>query len=311
MTARLEDVAGPWARVSSVADDAALLGWLVRSGESSKDEGTTTFTASKAEPDRAMDVIVQNWRLENYRNNPVILDNHNHTRVVGMAEDARVPRDVGSLQIRVKWDLDNPDPSIRAVGWQHLNEFRRAGSVGFRAGKRTKRDKLPKDHVHYQEPIEVESDWGGKYTISGTLFERPELLEFSSATIPMLPSALQRDLMSWVEQRTDDPVEAVRLASREQMPRATADGLVAAMRSNIAVREEIVKLVLGDVRFRHQIAIECVQHVDPKRAVEMIRMRRQADAVRAEELAAFQRQQRAHHPDPLLEEVRGLIEGDG
>lgn len=157
---------------------------------------TTTFIASTDTPDRAMDVVRQDWRLANFRSNPVILDGHNPMRVVGRAVDVSVPRvgdDAGKLVLRVEWDDDSPDPSIRAIGHQHRKGIRRAGSVGFRARKKTRRDKLPKDHPHYQEPIEIET-WWGKEKVAGWLFESPELLEFSSVSVPMNAEALQRSI---------------------------------------------------------------------------------------------------------------------
>ena len=173
-------------------------------------EGTTLFVASTDSPDRAMDVVSQNWKLAAFRQNPVILDNHNYSRVVGRGMTATVPKkgkDAGKLMIRVEWDQESPDPSIRNVGHQHLKRFRSAGSVGFRAAKKTLRHKLPTDHQYYQEPIEVEG-WFGKELYSGTLYESPELFEFSSATIPMNADALQRSFHTMVRRAEGDPAPA-------------------------------------------------------------------------------------------------------
>lgn len=177
---------------------AEELAWV--KAELDAQPGTTLFVASTDTPDRAMDVVKQDWRLANYRANPVVLDNHMHLRVVGKALSAIVPRtgdDAGKLMIRVQWDQDSPDPSVRNVGHQHLNGFRKAGSVGFRHGKKTRRHELPKDNPHYTEPKEVEG-WWGKELVSGWLFEHNELLEHSSATIPMNAEALQRAVKSLV-----------------------------------------------------------------------------------------------------------------
>jgi hypothetical protein len=137
---------------------------------------TTTFVASTDRADRARDIVAQDWVLDRFLANPVILDNHDSRRVVGMATRAAV--EDGRLVIEVAWDLESPDPSIAAVGHQHLQGFRRAGSVGFRAGKVTFRADLPDTHPAYGE--------------RGYFYEGNELLEFSSATIPMNPDALQR-----------------------------------------------------------------------------------------------------------------------
>lgn len=188
---------GPSARDLVAQDERGVSrSWVEQRASNDGDGRSTLFVASMATPDRAMDVVAQDWRLAAFRSNPVILDNHNPIRVVGQGLEARVPKDgedAGRLMIRVGWDLDNPDPTIRAVGHQHLNGIRRAGSVGFRPGKRTRRDKLPTDHPHYQEGVDQDLGWG-TFKYAGTLYERNELLEFSSATIPMHPSALQRAL---------------------------------------------------------------------------------------------------------------------
>lgn len=172
---------------------------LVRAGDSNATDGTTLFVASTDAEDRALDVVKQDWRLSEFRANPVILDNHNPTRVVGRALEARVPKagepgDIGKLMIRVQWDQSNPDPSIRSVGHQHLNRFRNAGSVGFKAAKTTARNKLAADHPAFREPVKVETWWGGTIENAGKYYEGNNLLEFSSATLPMNPQALQRAL---------------------------------------------------------------------------------------------------------------------
>lgn len=181
------------------------LGSILIETRANKDPALTTFVASTDSPDRAMDVVRQNWKLAAYRSNPVILDNHDHRRVVGRAVDVTVPKsgdDAGKLIIDVEWDVDSPDMSIRNVGHQHRSGFRKAGSVGFRAGKKTRRDKLPPDHEYYQAPIEVETWWGTEM-MAGWLFESPELLEFSSATVPMNAEALQRSIFTHRRADTD------------------------------------------------------------------------------------------------------------
>jgi hypothetical protein len=194
-----------WDFMLELADGGVQRGWRglvpqVKAEEDSEHiEGTTLFVASTSTPDRAMDVVCQKtWRLAHFRANSPILDNHNHYRVVGEGLDPKVPRKgphEGRLMLRSRWDLDNPDMSIRGVGHQHIKGIRKAGSVGFRAGKKTLRNKLPAEHEHYFEGIEVETWWGGKTLVTGFLYEQCELLEFSSATIPMNPEALQRSIL--------------------------------------------------------------------------------------------------------------------
>jgi hypothetical protein len=216
--------------------------------------GTTLFIASTDAPDRAMDIVRQDWKLGHWRANPVILDNHNSMRVAGKGLSGKVPRvgdDAGKLMIRVAWDLENPDPSIRSVGHQHLNGFRRAGSVGFRHGKKTQRSKLAPESPFYQAPVEVETWWGGTVELSGFLFEANELLEFSSATIPMNAEALQRCLDGQhlherlAEQDAAD-VQGRMSVVRQTVPRATGDDL-ASWLSEPEHREKALSLLWPDL----------------------------------------------------------------
>lgn len=209
---------------------------VVRQIGHDKTTNTTTFVASTADEDRTMWIVDQtSWRLADFRRNPVILDNHNRMRVVGKGTRATVPRvgeDAGQLMIDVLWDLDNPDPSIRSVGHQHLAGFRRAGSVGFKWGKRTERHKLPGDHWAHREQVEVEV-WPG-FTVkdSGYLFERNELREFSSATIPANAQALQRALQEAdaVNRMLEAPVTEL-AGDVDGVPNAVRDDLVSMARA--------------------------------------------------------------------------------
>lgn len=196
-------------------------------------QATKLFVASTDAEDRALDVVRQDWRLARYRANPVFLDNHNPLRVAGHALSAGVPKtgdDAGKLLIRVQFDLDSPDPAIRTVGHQHMNGIRRAGSVGFRPGRRTARDKLPADHQYYREPIEIEGFWG-KYKHAGTLMEQNELLEFSSATIPMNPDALQRSFLERMGELEPEDVDRRLQVVTQTVPRAVGSDLVSSWRA--------------------------------------------------------------------------------
>lgn len=239
--------------------ERGLLGQLVRALDSNMDSGVTTFVASTDDEDRAMDVIRQDgWRLKHFRDNPVILDNHDPLRVVGQATRATVPNagdDAGKLMIDVKWDLTNPDPSIQAVGHQHLNGIRRAGSVGFRPGKKTERSDLPKDHPAYRDPVEIETWWGGSFEWAGWYFEQCELLEFSSATVPMNPSALQRSYLEALGARAPDDVEGRLHVVGQTVPRSVADELRRAL-GDPAMRKSLVELLWPDLLAKMRTAPE-------------------------------------------------------
>lgn len=210
--------------------------------------GSTLFVASTNRPDRSMDVIEQDWKLKEWRDNPVIFDNHNPMRVVGQGSGT-VPKDgedAGKLMIRVAWNTGSPDPSIAAVGYDHLNGFRRAGSVGFISLEKTPRDKLTTDHYAYQEPVEVDTWWGGKVKMAGTYFRRNALREFSSASIPANPDAIQRSLLG--EYAGIDPLDVERRAGA-RFPRDLARALVDQLRTDAAAetRGALFELLWPDV----------------------------------------------------------------
>lgn len=184
-------------------------------------DGVTRFIASTDTEDRAMDVVNQNWNLASFHANAPILDNHNPHRVVGVGTRAEVVN--GKLEIDVRWDDDNPDDSIKSVGHQHRKGIRRAGSVGFRAGQVIERDKLPKDHKHYRTPVKIETAYGD-FMHAGLFYDRPELLEFSSATVPMNPEALQRGLFARAAERSpiDELIAWLERATPDQLARINA-----------------------------------------------------------------------------------------
>jgi len=164
------------------------IGLLAKRDSRESASGAFLFTASTATSDRARDVVLQDWVLGPFRDNPVMLDSHQPDRVVGHASDVEVVN--GKLELRAVFDHDSPDPTIAAVAHSHAKGHRRAVSVGFRPGTRTPRSRLPKSSPHYAEPVEVDTPWG-KDKIDGWLFGQCELLEVSSVAVPMNAEALQ------------------------------------------------------------------------------------------------------------------------
>lgn len=212
-------------------DDLLALVAVDRADDPEPDSKTTLFVASTEDEDRYNSVVKQDWDLKNWRRNPVILDNHNMMRVVGRGVEGKVPRvgdDAGKLMIRSEWDLDNPDPSIRSVGWQHLNGFRSAGSVRWKYRKVTERDRLDPSHSAFKQKTkqQVESPWG-VYEIesAGLFYEGNELLEFSSVSVPGNANALQRSLLA--ELGIVEPADWRKRAQRvgETVPRHVAADL--------------------------------------------------------------------------------------
>jgi hypothetical protein len=237
-----------WTAAAAVPDLAPDedLGLLARALANDPSAGTTLFTASTNAVDRAGDVVDQSWLTSDYKANPVVLDNHNSFRVVGKSIDTRVPKDTGNLELLVQWDLTNPDPLVQSVGHQHLNGFRSAGSVGFRAGKTTARNKLDHGHYAYTEPTKIETPWGSYETV-GSFYQRNALFEFSSASVPMNPQALERPKREGTKAALDladrldelepgDRVGRASVVARAAHPKALADELVELLRKDERVR---------------------------------------------------------------------------
>lgn len=228
--------AGP-VDLDGLADTGPELQWHAEQRDAAAEDGTTLFVASTDEEDRYNSVVRQDWTLKEYRANPIVLDNHNAGRVVGRATEAKVPRsgdDTGRLMIRVLWDTENPDPSIRSVGHQHLNGFRSSGSVRWSYRKVTPRDKLDPAHPAYKarEKKQVSiGDYVYEYETAGVYYEGNNLLEFSSAPLPGNASALQRSyLAAMAELEPGDVGRRLGLVA-ETVPRAVALDLVELARS--------------------------------------------------------------------------------
>lgn len=239
--------------------DDELDALLIRAAPAREDR-RTLFVASTADEDRAGDIVAQDWRTSEFRANPVVLDNHSPYRVVGRGVEAGIKRDTGNLEVLVEWDLENPDPSIRAVGHQHLNGFRAGASVGFRSMRKVQRHELPKDHPAYREQQSVDVGWGSIKLGSGMYFEKNVLLELSSATIPMNGRALQRPArgsapaaapadpkalsdLADVVSRIEDPIERAAAIARHTLHSSLAAELVTVLRADPAVRRAVLGLV--------------------------------------------------------------------
>lgn len=235
-----------------LADDAEIVArWLADETRASKADLTdsTVFVASEPVEDRAGDVVASSWVLQHYRRNPVILGDHNRTMVVGRAVEVHTPAagdDAGKLLIAVRFDMSSPDPAIAVYGHQHREGFRSAVSVGFAPGKRTKRSELAEDHTYYAKPKKVQTAWG-EYEITGSLYERNELLEVSSVSIPMLRSALQRHYLDRLAEHDSEDVAARAAVVAETVPRAVGASLIEAIQADPTIARQLVDVLWADV----------------------------------------------------------------
>lgn len=124
------------------------------------------FVASTSKADRYSSIIRQNWRLDAYKVNPVVLYSHDGQGRLpigrGMVEIVN-----GQLEVDIEWD--QMDPFARQVAGKVKRGFINAVSVRFAPGGVSWRDELPEDDPEYGD---------------GPIFDSPELLEISLAAVP-------------------------------------------------------------------------------------------------------------------------------
>src|SRR4051794_30257826 len=140
-----------------------------------------TFVLSDATKDRMGDVIEpKGWVLDNFKQNPMALFNHNSSFPIGTWEDVKVQggRLVGKLKLAARGTSDRIDEIISLVEQGIL----RAVSVGF-------------------SPIERKPLDDG-----GIRFTKQELLETSLVSIPANPAAVQLARSLHVSDATMDVV---------------------------------------------------------------------------------------------------------
>jgi HK97 family phage major capsid protein/HK97 family phage prohead protease len=140
-----------------------------------------TFVLSDATKDRMGDVIdPKGWVLDNFKQNPMALFNHNSSFPIGSWEEVKVQggRLIGKLKLAARGTSDRIDEIISLVEQGIL----RAVSVGF-------------------SPIERKSLDDG-----GVRFTKQELLETSLVSIPANPAAVQLAKSLHVSEATMDVV---------------------------------------------------------------------------------------------------------
>lgn len=211
------------------------IGWLTKQVDSPPG-GPTMFVASTPGVDRHGDSVEQSWRLASWRKNPVILWEHG-SNVVGKGT-AKIVQDGEEryLSLAVTWHESALNPLGMLAAEQHREGFRSAVSVGFIPGRSTSRTKLPTDSPLYLDPAKV-PEWQ-----AGRLFQSPELLEVSTASVPANAAALQaRAYAAEVEATEDQVMRYLQAATSEKVRTLIRD----ASRENPAIMAEVRRFVLG------------------------------------------------------------------
>lgn len=151
------------------------------SGESS--DGALTFVASTGAVDRHGDTVApEGWRLDAYRENPVVLWAHDYRRpAIGRAQS--VWRDGGALLARLEFA---PTELGREVEGLYRQGYQQGVSVGFRP-------------LRFEERRDARTG-----AFLGIRFLEQELLEISAVPVPANRGAL-------LERRSDVAAEVVGL----------------------------------------------------------------------------------------------------
>lgn len=169
---------------------------VVESERSGGDKGEFEFVASTSGEAADGDIIDQStWKLERYRSNPVVLDNHNMSVVVGRARVQVVEsglaggRKLGK-HLRAWISFDEELELGRTLARQHKEGYRNAISVRWSPDELIRRADLDEDDEHYQAEQEVSTPFG-TFRYSNYVHRGNTLLENSSVSIPSDPAALQ------------------------------------------------------------------------------------------------------------------------
>lgn len=191
-------------------------------------EGRTPVIASTQAEDRYGDIIVQEgWELENFKANPVILPAHSYGALpVGRGEGVGLSEygDAKALGMDIVWDMGGD-----GARWERLYNarpvpFMRGVSVGLRPIQFRSRSSLDAEHWAYK----AGDEWS-----SGSLVERQELVELSTAPVPVNQEALS--------------AKALGLYAAAPTPEVAGDSgvlraLRKALRSDLATQREIRRL---------------------------------------------------------------------
>ena len=160
------------------------------------DSGTIHAVASTPAVDRMGDVVAQDFDLTEFKNNTIIVHNHDYAGpVIGKATEIEVKD--GNLVMSVQFDEHDTNPLGQRIANQYRTGYMSAFSVGFSPGKVVPRNKLDKDHPAYSAKA------------VGSYMSESTLLEVSAVSIPANPEALAIRALQWGLQPEQKHVVAV------------------------------------------------------------------------------------------------------
>lgn len=186
------------------------------------------------------DVIrTREFRLQNYRKNPVVLADHDFRYVIGRGTANIVDAGDDGFQLHgvSTWDLSEDNPLAVLIAGQHARKVRSAVSIGFMPGKGSQpRTKLSSEDPLWLDPEKV-SAWR-----AGWVHRNPELYEWSSVSVPKDPGALQ--LQSWAAEAESED-ERVRRIVSEVLTQRAGELVLSAYRASAELRTAITAACLA------------------------------------------------------------------
>lgn len=102
----------------------------ITKSEDGKDVESWTMVFSTSDKDRHGDIVVQNWELDAYKANPVLLDSHNYesiTRIIGKVLNIRVEGE----QLKGEVEFAEMNPLGALAKEMVINGYINTSSVGF------------------------------------------------------------------------------------------------------------------------------------------------------------------------------------
>lgn len=169
------------------------------------------FVMSMSTPDEAHDLVMQDWDLSRFSQNPVAFFNHNSWGLpIGKWVDLSVT-DIapGVRALTGAFIPSDATETSRAVARQLAEGVLNACSVGFIPGKMTDRSKYPTDDPRWAQ--------------RGYVYEAPRLMECSIVGTPMHPDAIAQRSSEDAETHAPADVSAETPAHVTEAEAAPAD----------------------------------------------------------------------------------------
>lgn len=189
------------------------------------------------------DIIrTREFQLKNFAKNPVVLADHDPTKVIGRGTAQIVDQGANKparLEGTATWDIHESNPLAVLIAGQHARKMRSAVSIGFIPGPGTiDRTSLPLDDPAYIDPAKVKA-W-----YAGSMIRKPDLFEWSSVSTPKDPGALQLQQWAMEAETLDQRITRIlsELVSKEQ-----ASWVLQAVRHSPEVRAAVAAVALEQV----------------------------------------------------------------